>query len=80
MKEPSVIPAYLIGVALLALNILYTTGCANEAFYGHNQPALYPTVTTKIEPLTKSELAEDAKREHQPLNRLGGFLVTHLLP
>lgn len=77
----------LIGLLLFLLVILTVfigcstaTGSADEAFYGHNQPPLYPTVTTKIEPLTKAELAEDAKREQQPLNRLGGFLVTHLLP
>lgn len=76
----------LIGLLLFLLVILTVfigcsaiTGCANEAFYG-KQSKLYPTVTTKIEPLTKSELAEDAKRERQPLNRIGGFLVTHLLP
>lgn len=77
-KEPSVIPLYLLAVTWIVIQALYTTGCANEAFYGHQSP-LYPTITTKIEPLTKAELAEDAKRERQPLNRLGGFLVK-LLP
>lgn len=41
MKEPPVTPILLLAAAWIVIQALYTTGCANESFYGSRPEASF---------------------------------------